>query len=182
MNPTSDELTKSILSTFAPILRSMVCNKGQILHEENTICNELFLVKRGILRAYYHLEGRDITAHFALENDAITAPDGFISRKRSRYNIEVLESGEVWVVNHHDLEEFLEEHAAYERLARKFTEQIYMDLLERVEGLVFWSAREKYEALVEKYPRITQRVNLGHIASYLNITQETLSRIRKPSL
>lgn len=173
------ELFQKIIEEFSTILNQNHFEKGTVLHQENKVCNTLFLVKSGVLRAYYFVDGKDVTAHFALEYNAITAPDSFIGRKRSRYTIEVLEDAEVFVVNHANLEVYLEDNPHLERLARKFTEAIYIELLERLEAMVFLSASEKYAKLIKNKPSIIQRVSLGHIASYLGITQETLSRVRR---
>ena len=172
-------LYESILHAFEPILEEKKFKKGTAVHQPNKTCNHLFLVQSGLLRAYYYKEGKDITAHFALENGSITAPDSFISRRKSKYTIEALEDSNVLAIEHSILEKYLVDRPELEHLARKYTEFIYMELLERLEGLVFLTAKEKYHLLIKDNPTIIQRVNLGHIASYLNITQETLSRVRK---
>ncbi|MEM8896430.1 MAG: Crp/Fnr family transcriptional regulator [Bacteroidota bacterium] len=174
-----EELFNQVLTHFTPILKEEQFPIRRRLHTENKICDNLYLVVSGVIRAYYYIDGKDVTAHFASENDAITAPDSFIRRKRSRYNIEVLEDAKVLVVNYYELEKYLIENPHLERLARKFTESIYIELLDRIEGLVFFSAADKYRQLVKRNPTIVRRVSLGHIASYLGITQETLSRVRR---
>ncbi len=136
------------------------------------------MVHSGALRSFYYVEGKDVTSHFALDYGIVGAADSIIRKKRSRYNIEALEHSEVFVLNYDDLESFLDENPKLERLARQFTQLIYIDLVERIEGMTFLSARERYAHLMARSPDITQRVSLGHIASYLGITQETLSRVR----
>lgn len=68
--------------------------------------------------------------------------------------------------------------ALHERFGRLYLQQVYVDLVERIEDLQFHTAYERYQALVKKHPKIVKRVALKHISSYLGITQETLSRIR----
>ncbi len=152
--------------------------KGQLLHEEGEICQTIFLVKTGILRSFYFVKDKDITAHFALDNGVVGAIDSIVTGKASRYNIESLEPSEVYILDYLKMESYLDENPSLERLARKFTQLIYLDLVERFEGMMFLSAKEKYDHLITRYPTITSKVNLGHIASYLGITQETLSRTR----
>ncbi|MBL4649976.1 MAG: hypothetical protein JKY03_09605 [Aureispira sp.] len=72
----------------------------------------------------------------------------------------------------------LDQNPTYEKFVRLFLEQIYIDLAERVEDLLFYNAKDRYDNLMLKNPSLFQRVNLGHIASYIGVTQETLSRIR----
>lgn len=138
----------------------------------------MYFVKFGVVRAFYHRDGKDVTAHIAIDQGAITAIDSFIQRKPSRYNIESLEDSTLIVLNYRELTQFLLENPQHERTARVFLEKIYIDLAERIESLLFHTAQERYEKLVKQNPSIVQRVNLGHIASYLGISQETLSRVR----
>lgn len=155
--------------------------KGVLLHQATEICYNLFLVQAGALRSFYYVDGRDVTAHFALEFGVVGAADSIIKNKPSRYYIETLESSQVYVLDYREMESFLDHNPHLERLARKFTQFLYIDLVERLEGMTFLSAKDKYNHLLSRYPDIIQRVSLGHIASYLGITQETLSRVRANS-
>ncbi|QSE98668.1 Crp/Fnr family transcriptional regulator [Fulvivirga lutea] len=174
----SKDLYNVVVENFHEILKLQRFKKGDIVHSEGKICHNLYFVRLGILRAYYFKEDKDITAHFAFQKESITAPDAFILNKPSKYSIEALEDSEVFSVNNIELENYLDQNPDLERLARKFTQAIYLELLERLEGLVFLSAKERYEALLIRNSQLPLNVNLGHIASYLGITQETLSRIR----
>lgn len=171
------ELT-DLLTDFQKIMKKASFLKNELLHKEGEICNHLFLIEKGITRAFYYKDGKDITAHFAVENGTTTAIDSFIQRKNSRYNIEVLENSEIISISHQDLHQLLQEKPHYEKYVRIFLEQIYIDLAERIEDLLFHSAKERYDKLVKNTPSLLQRVNLKHIASFIGITQETLSRIR----
>ncbi len=173
-----EELFQEVLTHFSPILKHKHFEKGRLLHKANEVSIELFLVRSGVLRSFYYVDGKDVTAHFALDHGVVGAADSIIRRKRSRYNIEALEDSEVFLLNYDELEAFLDKKPKLERLARRFTQLIYIDLVERIEGMTFLSAKERYDHLIDRYPDITQRVSLGHIASYLGITQETLSRVR----
>ena len=166
------------VANLSPILTATHVEKGERLHEENATCYDLFLVEAGVLRSFYFVDGKDVTAHFAMEYGIIGAADSIVRGKKSRYNIEALERSDVYVLDYREMESFLDRHPHLERSARRLTQLIYIDLVERLEGMTFLSAKDRYEHLMQRYPGITQRVNLGHIASYLGITQETLSRVR----
>lgn len=174
----SKDLYNIIVENFREILKVERFQKGDLIHREGKVCQNLYFVRSGILRAFYFKDEKDITAHFAFQKESITAPDAFILNKPSKYSIEALEDSEVLSVNNIELEYYLDQNPDLERLARKFTQAIYLELLERLEGLVFLSAKERYEALLKRNSQLPLKVNLGHIASYLGITQETLSRIR----
>jgi len=177
MNSTS-EIPIEVLTHFAPILERVTFPKGVLLQEAGKVCSRLYLVEEGILRAYYYKEDKDITAHFAFSQEAITAPDSFITGRPTRYYLESLEESRAYAVDNFKLEGYLKEHPELESLARRFTQVIYLELLQRLESLMFLSAQERYENLLDRNPQLIRRVSLGHIASYLGISRETLSRIR----
>jgi CRP-like cAMP-binding protein len=177
LNPT-DPLAKDFFQDFSKLMTFQELPNKHILHSEGTVCDNFYIIHKGLARAYYFKDAKDITAHFAVENTSITAIDSFIQRKKSRYNIELLENTSLSYVNYYDWKKLSEEKPHYEKYARIFLESIYIDIAERIEDLLFHSAKERYKKISTKFPNLLQRVNLGHIASYIGITQETLSRIR----
>ncbi len=172
------DIIKQVLNDFSDVLSEQHYPKGYLLHREQTICKHIYFVTSGAIRSFYLKDGKDITAHFAIDLGAISAADSFIFNRPSRYNLEVLEDSTAFSMTRLQMESYLEQHPRYEHTARLFVEELYMDLVGRVEHLMFYSAQERYEALIRQNPDIIQRVSLGHIASYLGITQETLSRVR----
>ena len=172
------ELTEA-LNDFQKIMKWKSYSKKEVLHQAGRICHHLFLIEKGVARAFYYKEAKDITTHFALENEVITAIDSFIQRKRSRYTIELLEDSNVISIAHQDLYQLLQDKPQYEKYVRIFLEQVYVELAERIEDLLFHSAKQRYDQLMKKSPTLLQRIDLQYIASYLGITQETLSRIRR---
>jgi CRP-like cAMP-binding protein len=173
------ELIEQIIISFTELLTPHLLKKGELVLRSNTRSNKVIIVKSGILRSYYFQNGNDITAHFAMPYSIIGAVDSLLKNKKSIYNIEALEDSEVLLLDYTEMEAFLELHPKYERLARQVSQLLYLELVERFEGMMFLSAKERYDHLLARYPNIRQQVSLGHIASYLGITQETLSRIRK---
>ena len=156
-----------------------VLPKHHLLHREGTICNHIYLMQKGVARTFFYKEGRDITVHIASEGELITAIDSVINLKKSRYNVELLEDAEVQAIGYQELQGLLHSHPEYEKYMRVILEKLYAEGADRVEEFLFYPAKERYENLLKTKPTLLQRVNLGHIASYLGMTQETLSRIRK---
>jgi CRP-like cAMP-binding protein len=153
--------------------------KHYLLHKEGEICQKIFFIEKGLVRWYYYNEdGRDITDSFGLENSFVTAFDSFFQRQPSRYFIELLEDSIVYSMTYADLEESFEKFPEIERVGRLILIQILEQTLEKNAALQFNNARGRYHFITDKYPDLLQRVPLGQIASYLGITQETLSRIR----
>jgi len=172
------EFFEHLLRDFAPLFHQRSVKKGALLHRENEICLKLYFVGEGLLRSFYHVDGRDVTAHFAFQYGIIGAIDSILKNKPSRYNIEAIETSKLFVINYIELEDYLMRNPQFEKLARKVTQYLYLDLVERVEGMTFLTASDKYNHLIARYPDITNKVSLGHIATYLGISQETLSRVR----
>ena len=173
------KILEQVILAFDDILTMVHYKKGEVVQEYSTKSNKVYIVKSGILRSYYFQNGNDVTAHFALEYSIIGAVDSLLKKKRSIYSIEALEDSEVLWLDYNEMECFLDQNPKFERQARQVSQLLYLDLVERLEGMMFLSAKERYDHFLSRYPNLIQKVNLGHIASYLGISQETLSRVRK---
>lgn len=152
--------------------------KGDHLFSQGDICQHLYYIEKGFIRVYYYsFGGKEITAWFSAENTLVTAIDSFYNHQPTRDNCEALEDTIVYTIKYSELEAILHDekgaqmvfYILYE-VARKMTAFIF--------SIKFQSAEERYKSLIETYPSILQRASLGQIASFLGITQETLSRIR----
>jgi len=148
------------------------------LIKSGSIANKIFFVEKGACRSYYLKDGNDITTWFTFENDFTTSFYSFISNEPSHETIELLEDSILYVLKFDVLNKLTEEYPEINHLYRKVLELNFV----RQEKLLterFSTAKEKYQNLITKFPEILQRVPLMHIASYLGITQSTLSRIRR---
>lgn len=170
----SDALENDLKIPFEP----KEFSKGDYLFKEGEICRHMFYIEKGLVRVYYNsVSGKEITAWFSAENTLITALDSFYYRKPTRDYCEVLENSIVYPINFSDFEIILNSEKGA-RLAFYILYEITRRMTEYIGSIKFQSAEERYKALIKEYPGIQQRTSLGHIASYLGITQETLSRIR----
>ena len=173
--PLSDAVSEELLSRT----RKLELPPHYLLSKEGEICDDVFFVEKGLVRWYYYdQEGRDISDSFAAENSFVTGFDSFFQRKPSRYFIETLEDSVVSSMSYKDLEDSFEEFREIEKVGRIILIQIIEQILEKNAALSFQNAEQRYRFITDKYPNLLERVPLGHIASYLGITQETLSRIR----
>ena len=152
--------------------------KNEILVKEGKICRHLYFLQQGALRGSYLLEGKEVTHWFAFENDFVTSFHSFITGQPAVENIQLLEGSVLWAISKEDLTALLNAFPEVERLVRIVYEKYYLRLEERFVNAQFKTATDRYQNLLEQSPHILQRVSLGHIASYLGISQETLSRIR----
>ena len=163
---------------FQEIMTYKKFNKHDIIHHSGTICSHFYVIISGVARVFYFKEDKDITVHFAAEQETFTAIDSLIQRKKSKYFIEALEDMEVFAININDLEDLFLKKPKYERFGRLFLQQIYIDLVQRIDDLQLHSTKERYDILLTKKPHLFKRVASKHIASFLGMSAETFSRIR----
>lgn len=156
----------------------VVLNKNEYLLNEGKICRHLYFVQQGALRGYYTLDGKEITHWFGFEKDFVTSFHSFITQESAVENIQLLEGSVLWVISKETLSGLFNRYHEIERLVRIAYEKYYIRLEERYVNAHFKTAAERYENLLLQTPHILERAPLGHIASYLGISQETLSRIR----
>lgn len=152
--------------------------KGHFLFREGELCRKIFLIEKGIARIYYSLEGKEVTAWFSEENSFLTAIDSFSQNIPTRDNCELLEPSIIYSVDYAQLDAMLRDNPEIARIAFYVVTEILKQFSSYVTSTKFQSAKERFETLITNHPTIFLRVSLGHIASYLGITQETLSRIR----
>jgi CRP-like cAMP-binding protein len=170
----SKELEKEIIA----VSKDLSIPKNTVLIKEGERCRNLFFIQKGLMRGYYYDAGKEITHWFAKEEEFATSFYSFITNEPSPETIETLEDCELVQIAHSDLQNLYADFKETERIGRIITETYYIDLEERFLNIQFKSAKERYQNLLSKNPSLIQRASLGQIATYLGITQETLSRVR----
>lgn len=170
----SNEAELALLDCFTEIS----LNKNEFLLNQENVCRHLYFLEKGALRGFYNLDGKEITHWFGFENDFVTSFHSFITGTAAVENIQLLEGCTLWAIAKETLTGLFNQHHDIERLVRIAYEKYYIRLEERFVNAQFKTATERYEELVQQSPHIIERVPLGFIASYLGISQETLSRIR----
>lgn len=141
-------------------------------------CKTLYFVKKGCARIYYFKDDIDITESFEFENDFVARAESLFTGKPSRKGIQALEDISLIAINSNKLFELFDSHHDLERLFRKIIENAYVDTVNRIESIQFHTAEERYNALLKENPDVLKRIPLKYVASYLGITQVSLSRIR----
>jgi CRP-like cAMP-binding protein len=153
-------------------------DRGHLLEEEGKICRHLHFITEGSTRSFYFRNNRDITVSFSLENEFITSMHSFITEKPSYETIEAMEKTSTWKISREDLWELFDSFPKLERAYREILERYYITLEEQLIFSKFKSAKERYIELMDTRPKIIQKASVGQIASYLDMSIETLSRIR----
>jgi CRP-like cAMP-binding protein len=154
--------------------------KSTFLVEEGQLANTFYFIASGAARAFYVKDDKNVTAWFAFENHFINALDSYFRNIPSPHYIELLEQSCVWEISKKNAIALAKKHRDFEALSNKIILTTLLNLNDHVVSLRFGTAKERYDTLLASRPDITNRVPLHHIASYLGITMETLSRIRNP--
>ena len=171
-------ISKSLETEIKSIAKNISVAKGEVLVCNNERCKNLYFIDKGLVRGFYYDDGKEITHWFAQEEDFATSFYSFITGKPSPESIETLEDCELTQISFDDLQKLYTKFPETERIGRIITETYYINLEERFLNIQFKSAKERYQTLITKNSSIVQRASLGQIATYLGITQETLSRVR----
>ena len=154
--------------------------RRQYLLQEGDVCNRVAFVEIGALYSYsIDAKGIQHIIQFAFEGWWIADLYSFLTKEPSKLNIEALEESELLLLDREQHQQLLNTVPQYETYTRILYQNAYVALQRRIEGTLGLSAEEKYLHLLKQHPSILNRVPLHLIASYLGVTPETLSRIRK---
>ncbi|AGA77019.1 Crp/Fnr family transcriptional regulator [Echinicola vietnamensis] len=152
--------------------------KGTVVVREGQYSKKGYLIVKGCSRAYYLKNGKDISDWFTFENQFMAPVVSFFSDKPSPHYVEFVEDSTVLEFTKDTVDSLSEKYHDFERLIGKVVTETMLGLCERLDTIQFSRADERYYQLLQIHPDITHRIPLTHIASYLGITLETLSRIR----
>lgn len=164
-----------IVSCFKP----RAVQKGTILLHEHEVCREFYFVNNGCLRTYFiDRKGAEKTRLILHDMNIGTALTSFISQKPSFEFVDALEHTELMYITHSDFYKLVEEMPSFAVFYRKILEMAYTFQNRRIESLVALDAHERYRQLLADNPILIQKVSNKILASYLDVTQETLSRLK----
>jgi CRP-like cAMP-binding protein len=152
--------------------------KGHVLLKEGSKSKRFFYVEKGLARLYYLKEEKDITQNFLQECAIYLSVENVFLNQRHPYNLVLLEDSVIRSVDFSLLETYIDADINLQRLSRFLTASIIKQLAVHLHDIQFQTAQDRYHILLSTYPDILLRAPLGHIASYLGITQQTLSVIR----
>ncbi len=158
--------------------------KNYFLLKPGKICKYLWFMKNGAVRYFYtNDQGKEMNTWFSLDEQIITDAPSLVNQTPSQESIQLIEDSEIYAIEYTAIQALLQKHHSFALWYIKLVELHYVSQIEdRLADLQFLDAKQRYQKLLSLYPDITNRVSLGNIASYLNITQETLSRIRAGKL
>ncbi|HMS68487.1 MAG TPA: Crp/Fnr family transcriptional regulator [Saprospiraceae bacterium] len=165
-------------SMIKNLITEVTYPKGHILLRADKIVKSIYFIKKGIVRAYSSLENNEITFWFGKEGDTAISMKSYVSNEKGYEDIELLENCEFYELKTEKLRDLFEKDIHIANWGRKYAEKELIKTEERLISRQFRTASERYKELLNENPELIQRVQLGHIASYLGITQVSLSRVR----
>jgi CRP-like cAMP-binding protein len=171
-------LDDNSIGQFLDIANLRSFKKGELLVREGEVCDKLFFIEQGTVRSFYYKEVKDVTISFSLAGEFITSMSGFITQKPTYENIEALEDCLVLEFAKEKLNELFVREPTWVNIYREILEEYYVKLEEHLIFSKFKTAKERYFELISDKPKIIKIASIGHIASFLGINIETLSRIR----
>jgi CRP/FNR family transcriptional regulator, anaerobic regulatory protein len=152
--------------------------RGECLEAEGQVADKIYFVNSGLLHLQFTVKEKAQTAKLFRENEFCSSYESFLTRVPSAYSIDALEDCELIVLGYDDLQFLYKNYPVYERLGRMVAEDLFIFLCDKNRKIRL-TPEEHYVDFVRRYPDLVQRVPQYIIASYLNMTPETLSRIRK---
>ena len=170
---------ESELDRIAHCFKTRIFKKNAVLLASGEVCKEFYFINRGCIRTYFITkEGHEKTRYIMMEPSIGTALASFISQRPSFEFLDALEESEVLAINHTDFYRLADEIPAWKNFYLKIMEMAYSFQNRKIESLVTLSAKERYEQLIVENPKVVQRVSNKILASYLDMKQETLSRLK----
>lgn len=170
------------LQEFASLFIRREVSKGETLLAEGQVARDMLFVEQGLIRQYYYKNGIDITEHFSSEWDIVYCFESMIMRQPTTLMIEALETGVVHRIPFDELMNLCQRSQPIMGLYCRLLEDGLLESLRKCDVQRFENARERYENFVRQYPEAARRASGKHIASYLLMTPESLSRVRAGAL
>jgi len=172
-------LTESEVSAMLPLLTNCEYQKGQHLTQQGEIENYLYFITEGCIRNYTIHDGEDYSLDFYFTGNFTTSYMSFLLREPSTVSVQAMVPSRVLRIHYNDVQVLYSKYKNVERLGRLLTESSYVRRTRREFSFIMQSAEERYLTLLASHSQIIQDIPQKHIASYLGIKAESLSRIRR---
>lgn len=175
-------MTHDELDVLESILIPMKFQKGEFILKEGETCTNIYWVSRGLVRQFYYKNGKELTEYMATENTIVMSIESLFMESPSNQQIQAIEPTVIFALPKAKLEKEAVRNVNIQMLYRKILEESLILSQVHADMLRFESAQERYAKLVKRSPQLILRAPLVYIASYLQMTPETLSRVRTSTL
>ncbi|UPK72579.1 Crp/Fnr family transcriptional regulator [Chitinophaga filiformis] len=173
------QLTPEEVEIFHSLLQFRKVKKKSFLLKEGEICDYEAYILKGCVRTFYvDKQGVETNLTFAVEDWWVADISSFSEQQPSRQNIETLEDCELLTISYEDKKTLFEKVPKFEKLFRILLQRTAGVLQQRIYASISQTAEERYLAFIEKYPAVVQRIPQHHIARYIGVSPEFLSKVR----
>jgi len=153
--------------------------RGEFILRGGEVCNHVTFLNKGFVRVYNIIDEEELTVNFGFDGNYVTDYSSFVSRQPSVDFIVAMEDMEILQLSHADMHAAFDKYPVWQKFGRLIAEYILIFATERSRSFLFLTPEERYLKLMKDRPKVIANVPLKYIASYLGITPEALSRIRK---
>lgn len=171
-------LTHEGVVRLAEIMEQQKLPKGEIFVKEGEIAHYLYYIEKGMVRQFYFKNKRDLTEHISYEGNVVICLESYLKQEPTRLMAETLEPTIIWKIAWEDINRLAEESKEIGLFYRKIFEKSLVVSQMKADNMRFETAQDRYKKFMEHHPEIIKRAPLVYIASYLQMTPETLSRVR----
>ena len=175
-------MTHDELDVLESILVPIKYAKGEIALSEGQICKNLLYIDKGLMRQFYFKHGKEVTEHLAQDHTIVMCIESLFKEEPTKLQIEAIEPTVVYALPKADLERVAMHNVNIQILYRKILEESLIMSQVHADLVRFETAQDRYKKLCKLMPQVVLRAPLVYIASYLQMTPETLSRVRASTL
>ena len=175
-------MTHDELDILESVLVPMKFAKGELILKEGDVCEHVYYVERGLTRQFYFKNGKELTEHIGVEHSIVMCIESLFMEKPTHLQLEALEPTLIYAMPKRKLEEVALHNVNIQILFRKILEESLIISQVHADMLRFETAQDRYLKLCKLSPQVVLRAPLVYVASYLQMTPETLSRVRAASL
>jgi CRP-like cAMP-binding protein len=173
------QLQESEWEFIAARFERRVFRKNEIITQQGQTENYLSFIESGIVRYYIPVEENELTFNFSFNKEFTCAYDSFLTQTPSEYELQALTEVIVWQISYKDLQKVYAQTQVGNYLGRFASEKLFLAKSKRELSLLKYNARERYLRLFTEQPAIVKSIPMKYIASYIGITPQGLSRIRR---
>lgn len=171
-------MTHDELDILEGILEPVKYGKGEMILAEGEVCRGISYIEKGLVRQFYNKNGKEVTEHLGVDHTIFMCIESLFKEEPTRLQVEALEATLVYILPKSKLEAAAIRNVNIQMLYRKILEESLIQSQVHADLMRFETAPNKYKRLCEQSPQVVLRAPLTYIASYLQMTPETLSRIR----
>ncbi len=171
-------MTHEELDTLESILKLKKYAKGEMILKEGEVCENIYYIDKGLIRQFYYKNNKEVTEHIGADGEIFMCIESLFKEEPTLLQVEALETSSIYIIPKHRLEQVALHNVNIQILYRKILEESLIISQQHADLLRFESAQNRYLRLCKMNPQVVLRAPLVYIASYLQMTPETLSRVR----